>query len=332
MATIDVIIINWNGRHLLGACLSTLLRSEGVPFAVTVYDNGSTDGSVDYVRQAFPTIRVLTGKTNIGFSPAVNEVIRATSGEYVVLLNNDTEVEPNWLAELVDAAAIDRGVGMVASRMLFWSDPDRINSAGIDIDRCGIAWDRLGGALASSGDEPAEIFGPSGGAALYRRSMLDRIGLFDDDFFAYLEDVDLAWRAQLAGWRCLYAPRARLRHHHSATGREGSPLKNFLLGRNKVWSVFKNYPAPEIYRYLPAILSYDLGTVPYRLLLKGDLHSLRGRLAGLAGLPVILQQRRLIQRLATGAGRRQAWALMRPVEPPWSVLARYRHLARVATG
>ena len=330
MPLVELIIVNWNGRHLLGPCLTALSRDPGVDFQVTVYDNGSTDGSVAYLESEFPTVRILRGRRNVGFAPAVNEAIRTSSAPYVALLNNDTEVEANWLAELIRAAETDPSVGMVASQMVFWSAPDTINSAGIEIDRCGIAWDRQGGRPVAPDDRLVEIFGPSGGAALFRRAMLDQIGLFDADFFAYLEDVDLAWRAQLAGWRCLYNPGARVRHHHSATGREGSPLKNFLLSRNKVWTVFKNYPAPEFYRYLPAILFYDLATVPYRLVLKGDIHSLRGRLAGWAGLPTVRRKRRQVQRLATEEGRAQAWRLMRPVEHPLAVLARYRHIQRLA--
>ncbi len=247
MSLVDVIIVNWNGRHLLGHCLDALARSEGVEPSVTVYDNGSVDGSVDLLITRYAWVRLIRGDRNVGFAPAVNAAARATTGRYLVLLNNDTEVDPAWLAELVRAAESDPGVVLVASQMVFWSDSTVIQSAGIDIDRCGIAWDRLGGRPVVEDPGPGEIFGPSGGAALYRRAMLDEVGLFDEDFFAYLEDVDLAWRARLAGWRCLYVPNARVRHHHSATGQEGSPLKNYLLSRNKVWTVAKNYPWLDFY-------------------------------------------------------------------------------------
>lgn len=331
-APIDVIIVNWNGCHLLGPCLAALRAGTGIDYRVLVYDNGSHDGSTAYLAEQHPDVTVLAGDRNIGFSPAVNAAIHAGRSRYVVLLNNDTEVDPDWLMTLYATAEAHPEAGMVASQMVFASAPDRINSAGISLDRCGIAWDRHGGQPARADGGLEDIFGPSGGAALYRRSMLDAIGLFDGDFFAYLEDVDLAWRAQLAGWRCLYNPAARVRHRHSATGGEGSPLKNYLLSRNKVWTVIKNYPAPEILRYLPAIYFYDVGTAPYRLVLKGDLHSLRGRAAAVTALPRFLEKRRGVQRLMTPAGREHAWRLMQPVASPWAVLDRYRHLARVTTG
>ena len=157
--------------------------------------------------------------------------------------------------------------------------------------------------------------------------MLDQIGLFDEQFFAYLGDVDLAWRARLAGWRCLYVPQARVYHVHSATAIEGSPFKNRLLGRNKVWAIAKNYgPAGRLLAYLPLIVLYDLAAVLYALVSRREVSSLQGRLEGLKGLPRIWRQRRAVQALRR-RNRGQPWhRYLCPLVPPWRVPVRYKHL------
>jgi len=330
VSRVQVIIPNWNGRHLLPRCLRALSAQSFSDFSVTVVDNGSTDGSVAWLREHAPSVRVIANAVNQGFAAAVNQGIRASEGEYVATLNNDTEPEPGWLEALVAAADSDDRVGMCASKMLFTDCPHVINSAGICIDPAGITWDRQGGETDDPSDEKVvEIFGPCAGAALYRRAMFEEIGLFDEDFFAYLEDVDLAWRARLAGWRAVYVPLARVYHLHSGTLGEGSPLKSFLLGRNKVWLIAKNYPMPWLALYLPVILLYDLGAVLYALLVRRDVYALRGRWVGLTRLPQVWPKRWRVQamrRISTREWRR----LLSPLEPPWKVPERYRHLQAVA--
>lgn len=292
---VSVIVVNWNGKEYLGPCLSSLLAQTYPYYEIILVDNGSTDGSVAYVQQRFPEVRIIANATNTGFAAANNIAIRATSGEYVATLNNDAVVHPCWLEELVASAKADEGVGMVASKILFHHRKDMIDSAGITVDKAGIAWSLQHGERDDGrAEDQMEVFGACAAAALYRRAMLEDVGLFDEDFFAYHEDVDLAWRARLLGWRCLYNPRAIVYHIHSATGTEGSPFKNYLLGRNKVWTVAKNCPAPELFFYLPIIISYDLAAVLYHLA-KGDVSPLKGRVAGLAGLLKMLRKRREIQ-------------------------------------
>ena len=196
---VSIIVVNWNGLGLLKPCLASLRRQTFKSFEIIVVDNGSSDGSVPWLLQQ-SDVRLLTNTTNYGFAAANNQGIRASRAPFLALLNNDTEVESTWLAALLNAVD-DSNVGMVASLMCFASRPTIVQSAGIAIDRTAIAWDRFGGLPVdnSSVCQPADIFGPSAGAALYRRAMLDEIGLLDEQFFAYLEDVDLAWRAQRAG-------------------------------------------------------------------------------------------------------------------------------------
>ncbi|MGC8786468.1 MAG: glycosyltransferase family 2 protein [Anaerolineae bacterium] len=324
---VQVVIPNWNGCHLLFRCLNALSRQTFDDFTITVVDNGSTDGSVAWLREYAPSVWLIANATNRGFAAAVNQGIRTGDSEYVATLNNDTEPEPGWLEALVTAADSDDRVGMCASKMLFADRPHLINSAGICVDPVGIAWDCRGGEPDRSPEEggPTEVFGPCAGAALYRRTMLDEVGLFDEDFFAYLEDVDLAWRARLAGWRALCVPTARVYHMHSATLGDGSPFKRYLLGRNKIWLIVKNYPMPWFVYYLPLILLYDLSAVLYALIARRDVHSLKGRLAALTGLPKMWRKRRRVQTLRRTSSREWRKTL-HPLEPPWKVTRRYQHI------
>lgn len=323
---VTVIILNWNGRRFLARCLRSLLAQSYQDFQAVLVDNGSTDGSVPFVRERFPEVRLIVNQENRGFAAANNQAIRVTDSPFVVTLNNDTEVVPEWLGELVSAADTDQEVGACASRMLFAQRPEMINSAGIALDRAGIAWDWRGGQLDDPQErEPAEVFGACAGAALYRRAMLEEIGLFDEDFFAYLEDVDLAWRAQWAGWRALSVPTARVLHHHSGTAVEGSPFKNRLLGRNKVWLIAKNYPWPQLVWHLPLILLYDVGSLPYTLIWRGDWQPLRGRVEGLVALPSVLRKRRKMRDVRRMPGR-QMLSRMASLPSPRALWHRYAHL------
>ena len=347
-----VVVVTWNGLHHLRRCLPAVLAQElpgGRELELVVVDNASTDGSVPFVEELAerdPRVRLLRNACNDGFAGPNNQAFQAARGEYVVTLNNDTLVEAGWLAALVAAAEADERIGSVASKMVFGHAPHVIQSAGIVIDRAGIAWDRLVGQLdqsvrqqsggteiaAKRNAEPAErvvpVFGASGGAALYRKRMLDELGGFDARFFMYLEDVDLAWRALLAGWEAVYQPRAVVRHAHSGSAGEGSPFKNWHLGRNKVWTIAKCYPAPGLWRYLPLILAYDLASLPYTMVTKRDLSPLRGRLAALRGLgPILEGRRRLHARYPGGWERTKHW--LEPAEAPWQVFERYRRLREV---
>jgi GT2 family glycosyltransferase len=278
------------------------------------------------LKEHFPQVRILVNRENTGFAAANNQAIRATDSEFIATLNNDTEVEPNWLEELVRAIEADERVGACASKMLFAHRPGMINSTGIALDRAGIAWDRQGGKQDNPKEtEITEVFGACAGAALYRRAMLDEIGLFDETFFAYLEDVDLAWRAQWADWKALYVPRARVLHFHSGTGGEGSYFKNWHLGRNKVWVIVKNYPWPQMLWYLPIILLYDLASIPYTLIWRGDWGPVLGRLGGLSKLNTVLKALREAHASRRIPGSEMV-ARMAPLVNPWKLWHRYSHL------
>lgn len=273
-----LIVLTWNGLANLQHGLPSVFFQLGPADQLIVVDNGSTDGSADWVAARYPAASIIRNSTNRGFAAAVNQGIRATDSEWVITLNDDTVVSPGWLEALLAAAQGER-VGMCACRMLLADDPARFDSAGIWVNWAGVAWNRWYGEPVSAHpvEVAQEVFGPCGGAALYRRAMLDQIGLFDEDFFAYYEDVDLAWRARRAGWNCLYVPQAEVIHAHSATGRRVPGLKRYLLGRNKWWTIAKNYSAALLWRRWPAMLLYDLALACGATIQDRRLDAWRGR-------------------------------------------------------
>ncbi len=269
-------------------------------------DNGSIDGSErllsdlegsnqpEWLAGPLPyPPRVIRNSENLGFAQGNNVALREARTPYVALLNNDAIADAGWLSELVSAICDSpRCVGMVASTMVFSQRPDVVASAGIRIHRDGVALDRaMGMAVADiEGWGVRPVFGPSAGAALYRRKLLGDAGLFDPRFFSYLEDADLAWRARSRGWRAVHAPRARVLHEYSATGGHNSPFKTSLISRNRVWLVYKNMPEVLLSRYWRYILRYDLMAVAGGLL-SCNRHILRGRLKALSLLPSLRSDR-----------------------------------------
>ncbi|MCS6801947.1 MAG: glycosyltransferase family 2 protein [Chloroflexota bacterium] len=293
----SVIIVTWNGRQWLERCLPAVEAQRGVRFETIVVDNGSTDSTVEFIERAFPRVRLIRNRRNRGFAAATNQGMAAARGHYLATLNNDAIAEPDWLAALVDACEADNNLAMAASRMVRLDDPTVFDSAGIAPDRFGFAWNLRAGERVPEREAPCPVFGACAGAALYRRSMLEDVGLFDERFGSYYEDVDLAWRAQLRGWPGRYIPNAVVRHAHSGTGGRFPATKQFLLGRNRLLSVLKNMPQPGLTFALLAAPLLD-GAAVARGLLRGETAPLRGRLAVLREVAVVLQQRQRIQRRA----------------------------------
>jgi len=237
----SVIIPNWNGLHLLRPCLDSLRAQTMSNHEVIVVDNASTDGSVETLRREYPEVRVLPQEVNRGFSGGCNAGIRAARAEILVVLNNDVEAEPGWLQALADGLDRHPDAGAAASRMMSHSRRDILNSAG-DVYRVDGTPDSRGvwQPYGPPYDRETLVFGACGGAAAYRAEMLGDIGVFEERFFMYCEDIDLAWRAQLAGWHIVYVPDAVVYHHMSATG--GGPLSSYYVGRNTLWVIARNYP------------------------------------------------------------------------------------------
>lgn len=238
---ISVVIVNWNRRELLRAALASVGQQTGVAFETIVVDNGSTDGSPALA--ASLGAKVIRNAENRGFCAANNQGIAAARGEFVALLNNDAEAEPGWLAALLRACASAPDVGMAASKVLVWEDPGRIDKAGHLMFPDGQNRGRGSGAPdRGQFDRQEEVLWPDGCAALYRKSMLDAIGGFDEDFFAYGDDAELGLRARIAGWRCIYTPDAVVRHHRGSTMGKGSAARLALIERNRVLLALKLFP------------------------------------------------------------------------------------------
>ncbi len=235
-------VVNWNRKELLRACLRSLQRQKDVSFETIVVDNGSTDGSAGVAEAEFGA-QVIRNPENRGFCAANNQGIRAARGDFVALLNNDAEAEPGWLAALYGACSRASDVGMAASKVLVWEDPGRIDKAGHLIFPDGQNRGR-GAGMPDQGqfDREEEVLWPDGSAALYRKTMLDEIGGFDEDFFAYGDDAELGLRARIAGWRCIYTPKAVVRHHRGATLGKDSARRLELIERNRVLLALKLFP------------------------------------------------------------------------------------------
>ena len=283
---VSTIVVNHERRELLRSCLLSLERALGnvdEPSELIVVDNGSTDGSVELVREQFPDVKLVQLACNSGFAGGLAEGIATVRGDWIAVFNNDLTVEPDAVAVMLDAASRDPWIGSVAAQMRFADRPDVLNSAGLELDRLGVAADRLVGSRVSDHPErePYEVFGATGGAALFRTDMLEQVGGFDKTFFAFFEDVDVAWRARAQGWRALYAPLAVVHHHHSATALHGSPAKLYLVGRNRVRTLAKNATRSMLVRNVPGMLLYEVGYVAFTSISARTLAPLQGRLRGL---------------------------------------------------
>ena len=243
---VSVVIVNLNGRAMLGDCLRSLWRQEYEDFEVVVVDNGSTDGSMEFLGSlSDQRLRTVALRVNRGFAAGCNAGIHAATGEYIATLNNDAQAEPGWLEALVAVLDEDSRTGMCASKILFAGDRRRIDKVGHLIYMDGLNHGRGSGEVDSGQfDRVEEVLFPDAAAALYRREMLDQIGLFDELFFAYGDDADLGLRGRIAGWMCIYVPTALVYHIHSATAGEFSALKAFLIERNRIWVAIKLFPLP----------------------------------------------------------------------------------------
>jgi hypothetical protein len=254
---VSVIIPNWNGKHFLKTCLDSLNTQTFRDIEIIIVDNGSTDGSVRFLNENYPEVRIVEFAENRGFSAAVNTGIREAGGEYIALLNNDTEVDSRWLEELVNALERHPEAGFCASKMLNYYRRNIIDTTGDGFSRYGLAFKR--GGRKEDGLEygrEEHLFGACAGAAIYRRELFDEIGLFDEDFFAYLEDVDISFRAQLKGFRCLYVPTAVVYHMMGGTsgGKGYSPKRMAGKVVNKLFVLIKDMPARLFFKNLPFII------------------------------------------------------------------------------
>lgn len=291
----SVVVPTWNGAHLLDPCLRSLAAQTYPHVEVIVADGASTDATAEVVG-GWPGVRLLRLPRNRGFAGNVNAGLRAARGEVLLLLNNDAEAEPEWVGACVEALRDHPRAGSVASKMLY-PDGHTLNTVGDGLTRDGRPFQHGSGQPdGPAWCVPREVLGASGGAAAYRRAMLADVGLLDEWFFAYLEDLDLALRAQARGWGCRFEPAARVRHRGSATG--GGPLASYLNGRNGIRLLARNLPAGLLGHLLPGIARQQARrALDAARAWRGRAAraTLRGQCAGLATLPLHLRARRAVQ-------------------------------------
>jgi GT2 family glycosyltransferase len=259
---------------------------------VILVDNGSTDDSVEYTKEEFPSVKIIRCEENLGFAKGNNVGIKNAKGELIVTLNNDTEATQTWIEELVRAINSYGKIGMCASKILFMKDHNIINSTGTCISRSGACWDRgIFEKDAGQYDSMKDIFGPCAGAAMYKRDMLQEIGLFDEDFGAYMEDVDLAFRGRLAGWKCLYVPKAIVYHIHGGTAGYMTDYTVYHGNRNIIWNCVKNFPIWLLVTSVPWIIGRNVATIPYYILKGHTKAIIKSKTDAIIGIPKMLAKR-----------------------------------------
>jgi GT2 family glycosyltransferase len=315
--TVSVVVVTWNRRDLLRSCLQSLsLQQLNQPFEVIVVDNGSVDGSLEMIEREFSsnsafTLHLISNSTNAGFCAANNQAFAQARTEFVALLNNDAEADPCWLAALLGALVARPDAGMAASKILVHEDPRRIDKVAHLIYPDGQNRGRGTGEIDTGQyDQLEEVLWPDGCAAMYRRAMLDQVGGFDEDFFAYGDDAELGLRGRIAGWKCVYVPAAVVRHHRGSTLGVRSPQRLELIERNRVllasklfpWSLLWLNPIYYAMRLSAGLFAAfrgqgELAHYPgFARKLKAALALIKGDLRALFLLPRMIRKRREVDR------------------------------------
>lgn len=296
MPLVSVIVPHLRGSDLLVACLNSLRAQTCQNLEVILVDNGSTDGSLELVRQRYQEVRVLALGENRGFAAACNRGVEAARGDLLWFLNDDARAATDCLDHLLQAARRFADAGSFAPRMLRATQPGVVDNRGIGFSVFGAGY-QLGAGEDddASVTEPYLVFGASGGAALYRRSVLETVGGFDEDFLSHNEDTDLAFRAQLAGYPCWHVPRAVVYHVGAATTPASSDETVYRVQRNMELTFWQNMPGALLVKYGLPHLAYSLAWLLYLALRGHGLAALRARADALAAWRTIGRKRRLRQ-------------------------------------
>ncbi len=297
MSRVSVVIPTLRGVRFLPTCLDALRRQTRQADEVLVVDDGSADGTSNLLATLYPEVTVIRHAVSLGVAPSFNDGARRSTGSTVVLLNDDTEAETGWLENLCGPLDQDDSWGFAASKLLLFDRRTVLHSAGDFFGRDGMpgsrgVWEEDRGQH----DGWVETFGPCGAAAAYRRGLLEDVGFFDESFGSYCEDVDLSFRARLAGYRCRFVPSARVYHRLSATG--GGPLASFHVGRNAVWVLAQDLPSPLLRRYWSRILARQASIAGEALRHWNEAAArarLRGQISGLRSLASRRERRRSVQ-------------------------------------
>ena len=296
---VTVLIVNWNGEQFLERCLTALLAQTVTPYEIILVDNASTDGSLEIARR-FPSVRLLAQNSNTGFARGNNLAINAAAAgsEWIALLNPDAFPEPRWLEECLLSVQLNPQFDIFGSKLLNAADPTVLDGAGDAYHVSGLVWRMAHGipAPALQGSE-YEVFSPCAAAALYRRSALLEVGGFDEDFFCYVEDVDLGFRLRLAGYRCLYVPKSVVHHvGFGTTGGKNSDFSVYHGHRNLVWSFVKDMPGLLFWLLLPFHVMLNLVSIVWFTFCGQGRVVWRAKRDALLGLPKMWRKRQQIQK------------------------------------
>lgn len=262
---VGIVVLNYNGMAHVEECFASLMKLDYRNVGIAMVDNASTDGSQDYIRRCFPNVQLIQNAINEHFAQGMNrgmEYWLEKGADYIALLNNDVEVERDWLTELIKMAQTDQRIGAVASRMMYYTNRKIINGIGVDFNMMAYAWDRYQGeTFKKSMGHPEDVFSFCAGAVLLNVAALREAGLFDPWHMFYLEDVDLSFRLHARGWRIVTTPSAVVYHKFSASMKQGSPLKDYLILRNRLKLMLYYFPAREVWpRIISKIARRELGT------------------------------------------------------------------------
>ncbi len=297
--TVTVVVVNWNGRKFISKSLEGLRNQVFGNFSVIVVDNGSEDGSVDFIKQNFPEVEVVELKENRGFCAANNIALERVRTKYAALLNNDASPDSRWLWELVNALEKNPEAGSAASKILCMDSPGIVDRAGDAYTAAGAGALRGRGQPSESFRETEFVFGACAAAALYRMDMLRNVGLFDETFFLICEDVDLSFRAQLMGYKCVFEPKAIVYHMVSKSIERDSSTSVYFGHRNVEWVYIKNMPSGLV----PFTIFFHLVYMAVSFLyfgFKGKTRPfLRAKSDAIKGLPKIWRERKRVQRYRT---------------------------------
>ncbi|WP_262964708.1 glycosyltransferase family 2 protein [Methylobacter psychrophilus] len=296
---VSVIIVNWNGEPFLERCLTALMAQTVMPYEIILVDNASSDRSIEIVQQ-FPLVRLLAQDQNTGFAGGNNLAIKAVSVDsgWIALLNPDAFVDPNWLEALLMAIESNPGFDVFGSRLVNAGDPSLLDGAGDAYHMSGLVWRMGHGAPIPTTEEyEHEVFSPCAAAALYRRSAWQETGGLDEDYFCYVEDVDLGFRLRLAGYRCLYVPQSVA--YHVGSGTTGGQHSDFSLyhgHRNLVWTFVKDMPGILFWLLLPLHILLNLVSIIWFISQGHGGVILRAKRDAVLGLPKTWLKRQTIQK------------------------------------
>jgi GT2 family glycosyltransferase len=314
---IVAIIINYNGGEQILDCIHSLTRQTLIPDQIVVVDNQSTDGSLNKVRHLFPNVTTIENGYNAGWGIGCNVGIQSTKSEYIALINNDAYLDFDCLEEMVRAIQLRPDYGSCASKILLWDDPRTIEAAGVAIYMDGSSIGRGRLQPVEQYTDLKEIFCANDCCCLYRRQMIEDIGLYDPDFFIYCDETDIGWRQQLAGWRCVYAPKAIAYHAHSKSAGSYTDFKAYHVERNRVFLCLKYFPFP----YFVASFFFALHRYIFQVWLsrkgKGALAKYRRTNSMSQGLKILIKsQRDALKKISIMFQRRREFYSRHPFSTP----------------